>query len=198
MSEVKVLSATDKSSKALLAAVTSVKAAVTIAEETLPALLVEIENKQSDLNAIEASTKEKARLAKVELTLKVQEDEDKVLVGLMGKRGLATITTTDLAQLEARLDRDDEATKIEQAKAVSAAVSNAKADFNMTSLRTESAFNVERAELVADRNAALTKIEILEAQVASLQETVAAERQARVDIANAEAQRQGIVVNNGK
>ncbi|UOX40265.1 hypothetical protein [Vibrio phage PhiImVa-1] len=198
MTQVKVLSATDKSSKALLAAAGSVEAAIKLAQETLPALLVEIENKQSDLNAIESETKEKVRKAKVELSLQVEENERKVLENLMKKFGLAEITVEAVSQLRSDLEAAVASNEAEVKKAVAIAVSQAESAHKAEIARLES----EHAVAVANKNAAIEakdmQLEFQARTISSLEATITAEREARVKEAEARSNSQVVVNTSAK
>lgn len=198
MTQVKVLSATDKSSKALLAAAGSVEAAIKLAQETLPALLVDIENKQSDLNAIESETKEKVRKAKVELSLQVEENERKVLDNLMKKFGLAEVTVEALKQLRTDLEAAVASNEAEVKKAVAIAVAQAESNHKAEVARLES----EHAVAVANKNAAIEakdmQLEFQARTIASLEATITAEREARVKEAEARSNSQVVVNTSAK
>lgn len=198
MTQAKVLSATDKSTKALLSAVGSVDAAIKLAQETLPALMVEIENKQSDLNAIETETKEKVRKAKVELSLQVEENERKVLDNLLKKFGLAEITVEALKQIQDALDAALQSNEAEVAKAVAIAKNQLEAEHKATISKLEA----EHAVAVASKDAAIEakdmQIKFQAATITSLEATIAAEREARVEEAKARGVSAVTVQTTGK
>jgi len=178
---------------------TKIYANISILSEAAPALVEEIQILQGNLNALTEEYSEKFRKAKAELSLKLIENEQQVLESLMKKFNLATITHLDLEHLrEDLLDakHDIEATV---GKAVAIAKNQEKAAHEKTLLESQSNWKVEKAELVAKEQAAQHKIEMLTQQVQTLQETITAERTARIEIAQAESNRQGVTVNtNGK
>lgn len=194
----KVLTATDKATKAFGTAQTSLKAAIEAAQAELPLILNQIEEKQSDLNALETQTKEKVRLAKVELDIQVKENEAAVLATLMKKAGYAVITTTELATLQTGLKTAEAFNQEEITKAVKIAEARKDTEHKAVLAEVTSEHRVASAKATADLEAANNKIGFLETQVAQLQDTITAERVARVDEAKARASAAGVVVNNGK
>jgi hypothetical protein len=198
MTQAKVLSATDKSTKALLSAVGSVDAAVKLAQETLPALMVEIENKQSDLNAIETETKEKVRKAKVELSLQVEENERKVLDNLLKKFGLAEITVEALKQIQDALDAALQSNEAEVAKAVAIAKSQLEAEHKAAIAKLEAEHSVAVASKDAAIEAKDMQIKFQASTITSLESTIAAEREARVEEAKARGVSAVTVQTTGK
>jgi len=193
----KVLTATDKTSKAVLAANAALVANITIAQETLPALLTEIENKQSELLVIDQEIADKSRRAKVELGIKVSENEEAVLKGLLDKRKLAMVTTTDLATLQEELSKAQASDKSAIDTAVAIAVAGVKRDAEMAALVIKSAHEVATAKSTADIEALQTKVQHLESSLDAARADLTAERAARITIAQADAGREGVTVNTG-
>jgi len=202
MSEVKkVITVADRSTKALNTAATGLvkvtQDLAAIADQAV-SLATDIEYKQNDLDNLNQQFDTRFREATAELKLKVIEDEDKVLAQLLKARGVVTIAPNELAVLRADLaaaqDNIDEA--LAQAKADgerSAAIS-----FNAQKSAIESNHKVQIAEFQANEKAANQRISFLEAQIVDQKTQITAEREARITIAQAESQRQGVTVNNGK
>jgi len=163
--------------------------------EGIEALTSEIEFKQSALDAIGEQTKTDVRLAKAELSLKVTENEAKVLADLLKKNGLATITTGDLYDLQLERDQalvtDAEAT----ASKVKAAESTLHANYGGQLSTLKADHKVDVAQKDADISAQSMRITFMADTINSLKETIEADRTARVDIAKAEATKQAVTVN---
>ncbi|WVI66518.1 hypothetical protein pVco7_gp072 [Vibrio phage pVco-7] len=202
MSEVrKAITATDKSTKALGTAVLSLSKIAAEIEKmtgTVPAMIDEIGLKQGELDSIAQETELAARNAKVDLDLRVRENEDKVLADLMKKRGYATITNEAVATLERNLETANADNAAEVAKAVQAAVASKVAEHKVEIAALTSQHDVASATAKAEVEAASAKIKFLEEQVTNLRETITAEREARVQEAEARAKSNGVTVNNSK
>lgn len=163
----------------------------TISEE----MTDEIALKQAQLDNIEQLTADRVRRSAAELELKVLENEKSVMSNLMKKAGLATVsqydyecTTTDLEVAHSTLRKDNEQLVVEcdkkNAIKYNAMISNIKADHRVD---------------VAEKDAALTSLkkqtEYMEDTITRLQETIEAERAARIQIAQADATKQAVTVN---
>lgn len=200
MSVKTIQSAADKSAKALTTIAANAQkeiAALQALTETVPAMVQQAEEAQVRLDNIKSETEMKVREAKVELDMAVRENENKVLTGLMQKRGLANIEAVELETLRNQLVRDDNEQKAEIAKAVNAAVANAKTASDAVLAETVSDHKVAVAEKDATIKALTREIEFLNKTVASLENTITAEREARVAEAQARSNSQ-ITVNNSK
>ena len=116
----------------------------------------------------------------------------------MGKFGLASITVADLTELSNDLDK----AKGENMAAVEAAVKAAKSELHSsygTQLaQLKNVQSVETATLNANAAAAQERIAFLLQELQAAREQLVAERNARVQIAEAEAKRQAVTVNAGK
>ena len=178
---------------------TKIYANISILSEAAPALVEEIQILQGNLNALTEEYSEKFRKAKAELSLKLIENEQQVLENLMKKFNLATITHLELEHLREDLLDAKHYIEATVGKAVAIAKNQEKAAHEKTLLESQSNWKVEKAELVAKEQAAQHNIEMLTQQLQALQETITAERTARIEIAQAESNRQGVTVNtNGK
>lgn len=202
MSEVKkVITVADRSTKALNTAATGLvkitQDLAAIADQAV-SLATDIEYKQNDLDNLNQQFDTKFREASAELKLKVVEDEDKVLASLLKSRGLVTIVPTELntlrSDLAVALDSNEDAL----AEAKAAGERSAAISFNAQKAAIESNHRVAIAEFQANEKAANQRIAFLESQIADQKSQIVAEREARITIAQAESQRQGVTVNNGK
>jgi len=202
MSEVKkVITVADKSTKALVTAsagLAKVVAELGLLSESVIVLSQDIEFKQGQLDLVEENTKVAVRKAKAELELRITENEDKVLAELMAKRGYAVITTKEVNALQGELNAARKDNSVEITKAVDVAVTEANREAELTALTAESDHKVKMATVNATNESLRGKVTHLESTVASLENTIKAERDARISIAASEAARQGVVVNNGK
>lgn len=153
------------------------------------------EDAKAKLAGIADETKLKVREAKVELDMQVRENESKVLDTLLAKNGLAHITKVEVDTLNQDLVtiKSDNAADIQ--KAVKAAVHNAESVAKANLDTTVANHKVAVAQKDADIKAKDMQIGFMQKTIDGLEATIRAERAARVDIANAEAQRQGVVVN---
>lgn len=199
--QTKVLTVVDKSTKALTAAAVAVEkvmgelnGTVVLATE----LASDIEFKQSELNQIEKGIEIAEREAAAELNLRIKENRGVVLSTLMREAGYATITMDELSAI-----RDDvlEA-QADNAEAIEKAVKAAESKLHASYTAQMATLKAEHKVAVAEKDASITaktqQIGFLEVSIADLKATIAAERQARIDIAASEAQKQGVTVNNGK
>lgn len=202
MSEVKqVVTIVDKSTKGLgaqIAALLKVTNELAAVGDRIPAMADEISMSQARLDAIAEETSIAQRKAAAELSLRVTENEDKVLAELMAKRSLATITKGELAILNTKLGTAEAFNQDEIVKAVDAAKATLTVEHKAELAQVNSDHAVKSATTTAALDAANAKISFLEAQVKSLQDTITAEREARVQEAEARSKAAGVTVNNGK
>lgn len=196
--QVKALTVTAKATKTLLAAAATLGKTVTdLAENVMlnEAVLEQIAEGQQKLDSLAEATATEVRVQAVDLNLRVQENEDKVLNTLMGKKKLATITVDQLSSLnteveEARIDSD-----VAIQKAVSIAISSANRTHEAAISAAEAEHRVETAELLADVKSKNAEIAFMKTNITTLQETVNAEREARVAMADSASKASGVVVN---
>ena len=202
MSEVKnVITVTDRSTKALTTASTALtKVAADLAGlvDSSTKLATEIEFRQSDLDNINVQFDTKFREATAEFKLKVLENEDKVLDGILKSRGLTTIAPNALSDLQYQLDAATASNEQELAAAEQKGANDARRAYQAELSNVQSNHKVEIAQLNANATAAAQRIEFLTEQNDSLKEQIREERETRLAIAQADAGRQGVVVNNGK
>jgi hypothetical protein len=202
MSEVqKVITVADRSTKSLIKATGDLGKVVSeiqgLAQSSV-LLSEEIEFKQSELVNLTSQFDAQYREQTAELRLKVIENEDGVLAGLMRSRGYAVITGPDLNQLKSDLlsSQSDNTEALASAKEEGARSARAEMQNKLNQLTSD--HRVEIAELNADSKAKDSRIKFLEEQNESLKEQIAAERETRLEIAKADAGRQGVTVNTGK
>lgn len=202
MSEVqKVITVADRSTKSLIKATGDLGKVVSeiqgLAQSSV-LLSEEIEFKQSELVNLTSQFDAQYREQTTELRLKVIENEDGVLAGLMKSRGYAVITGGELNQLKSDLQSSQSDNTEALASAKEEGARSARAEMQNKLNQLTSDHRVEIAELNADSKAKDSRIEFLEEQNESLKEQIAAERETRLEIAKADAGRQGVTVNTGK
>lgn len=202
MSEVKkVISQTEKSAKAIVtstAGLSKIVAELVGLVNNAEALGQDIENKQIQLDMITDDTKIALRKAKAELDLKVLENEEGVLNSLLSKRGLAHISRADVATLEQQIEIATQNNEDEVKKAVAIAEARLSSETEAAVSKLISEQAVTNADLSATNKALNAEIEFLKRNVQSLEATVKAEREARVQEAQARASASGVVINQGK
>lgn len=202
MSEVKkVITVADRSTKALNTAATGLvkitQDLAAIADQAV-SLATDIEYKQNDLDNLNQQFDTKFREASAELKLKVIEDEDKVLGTLLKSRSLVTIDPKELATLRSDLAVAQDSNEDALAEAKSAGERSASIAFNAQKSAIESNHRVAIAQFEANEKSFEQRIAFLEEQNKDLKGQITAERETRLEIARADAQRQGVTVNNGK
>lgn len=152
-------------------------------------LALKIEDQQLALTALQEQYNTARRTADAELKLAILEDADKQLAVLLKKFNLARVTEDEVKALEA---------KASSAEAKEQALAQANAAFRAELNAVSNKHSLESAELKAT-NAALTKeISFMNQQITYLQKQVEDERQTRLQIAQADANKQGVIVNTGK
>ncbi len=202
MSEVKkVITVADRSTKALNTAATGLvkitQDLAAIADQAV-SLATDIEYKQNDLDNLNQQFDTKFREASAELKLKVIEDEDKVLGTLLKSRSLVTIDPKELATLRSDLAVAQDSNEDALAEAKAAGERSAAIAFNAQKSAIESNHRVAIAQFEANEKSFEQRIAFLEEQNKDLKGQITAERETRLEIARADAQRQGVTVNNGK
>lgn len=202
MSEVKkVITAADRSTKALTTAATGLaKIATDLAalSESTVGLSTEIEYKQSELDNLSSQFDAKFRESSAELKLRVIEDEDKVLASLLKARGLITIVPAELTSLQNQLQIAERDIADELKAAAAEGKASAAIAFNAEKSNLVSEHRIAVAQHEANANSFKERIGFLTEQNESLKQQIADERTTRLEIAKADANRQGVVVNNSK
>lgn len=192
--QAKVLTASDKATKAMGAAAAALESSMSIATTALPELLVAIEEKQSELAQLTQTTDDAVRRSKVELELRVAENEDKVLADLLKKRGLALVTVAEVENMKLTIAKMEADMAGDIASAIAAASEKMAADHSLEITKLNSEHSVATAEANAKIGALQDKVSHLEAGLENARNDLTAERNARVAIAEAEAGRQPVVV----
>lgn len=197
----KTLTVVDRSTKALVTAADSV-AKVIVDLNAVTAIAVnlsqDIEFKQSELNALSEQYASKEREEAADLRLRVKENEEKVLAELLKSRGVVAVPPAQIKDLENMLAQSQASNEIAVAAAVKEAEARVSASFQARIAAANSDHKVETATLSATNGSLAERNVFLTAQINQLQAEIQKERDARVQIAQAEAGKQGVVVNAGK
>lgn len=202
MSEVKnFVTVTERSTKAMLSAsanLTKTIAELTTLANTSEQIAQEIGFRQNELSQVEADYDQKLAEAKADLRIKVLNNEDQVLGNLLKARGLVTIEPGELDNLRDSLTAAEHSQEDAIAAAVQQAVAQANREMQARLSQQESQHKVAIAELTANSKAKDDRVTMLTEQLDAARSDLKAERETRLAIAQAESQRQGVVVNAGK
>lgn len=158
----------------------------------------DIQQNDSRLANIDAEFELKERTAAANLNVAVLENEDLVMKSLMAKRNLATVTTDELTNLAKELQTAQADNQAAIDTAVAAASKELNASWGAKLGAVENAHKVETATLKAEATSKDERISFLTGEIAALRNQIEAERNTRLEIAKADAGRQGVVVNAGK
>lgn len=158
----------------------------------------DIEFKQSELNALSEQYASKEREEAADLRLRVKENEEKVLAELLKSRGVVAVPPAQIKDLENMLAQSQASNEIAIAAAVKEAEARVSASFQARIASANSDHKVETATLSATNGSLAERNVFLTAQITQLQNEIQKERDARVQIAQAESSKQGVVVNAGK
>ena len=196
-----VISVTERATKAVATAATGLSKVVADLQslaEGSERISQEIQFKQQELGNIEAQFNEKLAEEKSKLKIKVLENEDGVLNALLKARGLVAIEPGVVDGLRNELAVAQDSNEDAINSAVAAAERSAAIQLNAVKSNLESAHKVAIAELNANTKADKDRIAMLTEQLEAARADLKAERETRLEIAKADANRQGVVVNTGK
>lgn len=196
-----VISVTERATKAVATAATGLSKVVADLQslaEGSERISQEIQFKQQELGNIEAMFNEKLAEEKSKLKIKVLENEDAVLNSLLKSRGLVAIEPSVVDDLRRELAVAQDSNEDAINTAVAAAERSAAIQLNAVKSNLESTHKVAIAELNANTKADKDRIAMLTEQLEAARGDLKAERETRLEIAKADANRQGVVVNTGK
>ena len=194
----KVLTASDKASKTMASAATNLKKTFEGLDsfvESVRFLTDQIEEKQSDLNALNQQTEDAVRRAKAEMDLRILEDRKGTMLALMEEFGMAEINRAHLDTLVNDLEEAQNVDAEHIEREIQIAESKLHAQYKGQIATLEANHRVAVAEKDATITAKTQEIGFLQRNITTLEATISEERKARIEIANAESQRQGVVVN---
>lgn len=196
-----LITTADRSVKAITAAtagLSKVVADVIALNGVVETLSADIQQKEGQLADLERQLNIGERNAKAELNVRVAEAENVVLNQLLQKNDLARISNTTLSELQDNLSDARSTVELAVADAVKAAESALHASYGGKLRSQEADFKVANAEGTARISALSERNQFLVEELAKARQDLVAEREARIKIAQAEAGRQGVVVNAGK
>lgn len=161
-------------------------------------IAMEIEDQQIALANLKAEYDTARRTADAELKLRVLEDSRAVLAELLVKFGLAEVTTEAVAELQSQVAtlNNELTTGIAQAKKEAQQVAYTHYANEATNLKAAHALEIANSK--AQLEAKDKEIAFMAQQIAYLQKQIEEERATRLQVAQAEANKQGVVVNTGK
>lgn len=193
-----ILDRSNKNMQAAAASIVKAAAELQALAQTSEAVTLQIEDLNAEAAALAAQNATARREAATELKLQVQEDRRNVLQQLLKADNLALITETDLTNIRSELTAIKIKDDAELKTAIAQAVAAAKRDAGAEALQVEATNRVSTAAKDATIEAQTGKIEFLTEQVADLRKQLDAERTTRLAIAQADAGKQGVIVNTGK
>lgn len=196
-----IITAADRTIKNLqdvVAAASKAANDLTPLAEQASTLSADIQQKESELAALDQQYSMHERTLAAGLKIRVMEDENNVLDQLLESRGLAKITEDGLADLTAKLDNALNGVEAAVDAAVKSATQSLHAQHSAVVNNLKSTHAVDTATTAARVTALEDRNAFLVAEVTSLRSQIEAERNTRLEIARAEAGRQGVVVNAGK
>jgi hypothetical protein len=199
LANTKILTETGRAAKALSTVnETLVKtiASVSVFTQEVSTLVEQIDIKQGELSQLDAVYADKVRQHKIDLNFKIQENADAEFESMLSDKGLVAVKPDYISSLENTIttittDKEKEI-KAEGAK-VSAKLT---ADHANEIKVKELTYEKEQAESKSKLAAALDKITYLETALKEANETLSAERAARIEIASKTAQ--PVINVNGK
>lgn len=205
MENKKVLTVIERANKNLVAVQQASEKAVEQSQKDLAELTAAeakvaeaIEIKNDELATLSAQYNMQLREQQAELAMRVKEDSDEVLEELLAQFGLARITGEALQDL---VNAKVEAESVLKA-AVEEAVNKTTASLNSVhhNAMKEAGYkhDLASAELQAQVDALRKENAFMATQLSIARSDLSAERDARIQIAASEAQRQGTIVNTGK
>lgn len=193
--EIVVLSATEKATKELIKNITGIQKVVELLpgfQEQVEELNEQVAIKSNLLKTLEVDVEKQARVNKIELDLKVRENEDGILNTILRARELVTIMPGDKRDLEeaAKANELTVKTAVSKAEAILKTALENKHDSEITKLDLE--YKATTAESTAKINNLEEKVKFLEEQLKASEDRAAAKLQAEIKIAEAGT---GITVN---
>lgn len=196
-----LITTADRSVKAITAAtagLSKVVAEVVALGGISETLSADIQQKEGQLADLTRQLDLNTRTAAAELNVRVAEAENTVLHQLLSKNNLARISNESLSQLQENLANACDTVEISVTNAVKAAESALHSKYNSMLKAQEAEFKVANAEGAARISSLSERNQFLVDELAKARQDLVAERDARIKIAQAEAGRQGVVVNAGK
>lgn len=158
----------------------------------------DIEFRASELAAIDKEMENKLRDAKAELVISIKENENEILNTLMQQRDLAHVPNDLYISLQEELEKAIGNNKEAISDAIHSVTSKLNTDHKHAQNALTATHDVATAELHASVTAKTNEINFLKMSLQTAQDTLQAEREARVSIAASEANAAGVTVNTSK
>lgn len=160
--------------------------------------LFEIEAKESQLTSLAQEYTDKERIAKAELQIRLAENEEKVVTEILASRKRTSIPVACLDALNEEVEALKTAIDVEVKQAVgkATAIADSARKVEIEKLNLEHA--AKTAEVTAELRYAKEQLTAKDTLIKELQSQIAADREARIEIAKAEANKQAQTINVSK
>lgn len=195
----------ERATKGLTSAAATLTKTLTDLQSGVDALVTQQEElatniyfKQEELKQVSDSVDVAVREANAEITLRIKEDKQTVLNELLSGANLVSVSPTELQQIrdEAKQIQADMDRVVREAVQSTTAKLTAQHKQELLELSTEQQVAIAQYTANAERDA--MTIQMLKDQLAKAEAAVDAEREARITIAEADARKQAVTINQGK
>ena len=184
----------EKNKNDLLDAVNQANDAVAI----LTDIAEQVEIKKQELSELDSEYAVKLDEAQYDLRIKVRDNKENTVNELLREFGLAKISNSEIATLNQKVVLSERDTREEVETAVQKAKQEVAQMYEMELKEQESDYKVASAVKDAKIGQLENTITVLDGQVADLKQSAKAELDARIRIAEAESNAQGVIINQGK
>ena len=184
----------EKNKNDLLGAVNQANDAVAI----LTDIAEQVEIKKQELSELDSEYAVKLDEAQYDLRIKVRDNKENTVNELLREFGLAKISNSEIATLNQKVVLSERDTREEVETAVQKAKQEVAQMYEMELKEQESDYKVVSAVKDAKIGQLENTITVLDGQVADLKQSAKAELDARIRIAEAESNAQGVIINQGK
>ena len=184
----------EKNKNDLLDAVNQANDAVAI----LTDIAEQVEIKKQELSELDSVYAVKLDEAQYDLRIKVRDNKENTVNELLREFGLAKISNSEIATLNQKVVLSERDTREEVETAVQKAKQEVAQMYEMKLKDQESDYKVASAVKDAKIGQLENTITVLDGQVADLKQSAKAELDARIRIAEAESNAQGVIINQGK
>jgi len=196
-----VLSNTQKATKGLSAAQVALEKLIgTFAQNVVEneTVLESVAIAQSKLDDLKEQTDIEVRKATIDFDLRLQEHKNKVITEVLQSNDEVAVDVSYLSTLRDEGANTGYYNKVAINRAVQAAVATVKAESTTALATANSEHAVETAELKADKASLESQVKWLTDSVTKLEESITAERAARVQMAEAASKAAAVTVNTTK
>jgi hypothetical protein len=182
----KAVTETSKATKALQKAssdLTKTFEGLHIFVNTVDSLNEEISEKETALASLSEDFQVKLRTANIDFKLRIQENEQETINTALAARGLISMKSSDLAELQSRANITEDNVKTTVADAIASLKAKLQAENESKMQTIISDHKVKVAETNAQIITLKDKVAYLEKALAVAQQTITDEREARVKMA---------------